>query len=77
MEEISVQVALRVRPILPHEGDASTCVEVPLSVGASKQKQIKIGKGEDSKTFTFDHVFDQKQNQVGTCIWKLTEFLAR
>jgi len=52
-----VQVAVRVRPLLPLEGDDETCVTV-----FSENKSIQIGGGSHGR-FTFDHVFDTASTQ--------------
>ena len=53
----SVQVAVRIRPMLPHEAGNMSCVEVLKESSTSRiSNVIRLG-GEDGPTFTFDQVF--------------------
>lgn len=65
MQEVPVRVAVRVRPLLPHEKlhHHEPCVKV-----LSKANQIVVGK---DRTFTFDHVLSGKTSQESvykTCV---------
>ena len=58
-----VQVAVRVRPLLPLEGDDESCVAVLTAADATSNTQsIQIG-GSQGPRFTFDHVFDESTPQ--------------
>lgn len=53
----SVQVAVRVRPMLPHEAGNTQCIEVlRLSASATTSTVVRLG-GESGPKFTFDQVF--------------------
>ena len=68
-DDASVRVAVRVRPSMPGE-DSRVCL-----FKTKGQPQLVLGK---DRSFTFDHVFDQKsqQSQVqGSCVTPLIESL--
>ena len=52
----SVQVAVRVRPMLPQEAGNTQCVEVLDSSPTIRNNVVRLG-GESGPKFTFDHVF--------------------
>ena len=71
----SVQVAVRVRPLLGYETEDPRNHFV-LSHPSGKQVQISLGDGK-TKTFTFDHVFPhmQKQGDLYASVQDMTQDL--
>lgn len=59
----SVQVAIRVRPMLPFEGGCTQCIEVLRNPAAGdKPNVIRIG-GQKGPTFCFDEAFSPESSQ--------------
>ena len=62
-DELSVRVAVRLRPLLPAEqvGGAQTCIRP-----ARRPNEVVLGKGKGAKRFTFDAAFaeDAPQDRV-------------
>lgn len=53
----SVQVAVRIRPMLPHEAGNMQCVDVLKESPTSKTSTVIRLGGESGPKFTFDQVF--------------------
>ena len=60
-DDSCVQVAVRVRPMLPHEAGNTLCIEV-LSSNAKHSNVIRLG-GASGPKFTFDEVFPLSTSQ--------------
>lgn len=75
----SVQVAVRIRPMLPHEAGNTQCVDVLKTVASSPISTVVRLGGEAGPNFTFDQVFPLSTTQsevyehrvaplVGSCL---------
>ena len=58
----SVQVAVRVRPMLPSEAGSTQCIEVLRGTDSNEPNVARIG-GESGPTFAFDEAFDGSVSQ--------------
>ena len=70
----SVQVAVRVRPFLPSEAEASSCIETK-----SGNQTIRIG-GNEGPIFTFDHTLPESTSQkdvYSACVVPLVQACLR
>ena len=66
----SVQVAVRVRPFVPKETGATSCLDIEPS-----QRTVQVG-GKEGSCFTYDHVLPSSTNQkqlYSTCIAPLVK----
>jgi hypothetical protein len=72
----SVQVAVRVRPMLPHEAGNTSCIEVLKgSTSSPISTVIRLG-GESGATFTFDQVFPLTTMQQDVYIHRVAPLVA-
>jgi len=66
----SVQVAVRVRPLLAMEADTDVCIRVT----DDSSTALQIG-GSSGPRFTFDHVFDRTSTQTDVYTTKVSELV--
>jgi Kinesin motor domain len=72
----AVQVAVRIRPILPHEAGNTQCVDVLKESPTSKISTIVRLGGESGPKFTFDQVFPLTTTQAEVYVHRVAPLVA-